>query len=563
MQEKKPPQELLQETFQKAVSAVGGSLDTIIFEHPAELEKGDYATNVALVLAKEMKKNPKVLAEEIVAHIEKPEEVERIEVASIGFINIFLNRTYFRDAVRTILSKGEDWGKGEALTAKKVLIEYTDPNPFKVFHIGHLMPNVIGESIARLYTFVGADVRRANYQGDVGLHVAKCLWGLVKTGGNPRSVEDLAKAYTEGSKMYEEQEEAKQEIVQYNKMVYEKAREIEEAYRLGREASLARFEELYAILGTKFDYYFFESDTQVPGRMLVKEGLADGVFEESDGAVVYKGEAEGLHTRVCRTKEGLPTYAAKDLGLAILKAEKWDFDISISVTGVEQKEYFKVLISALGKLRPMLAKKMVHIPHGLMQFTTGKMSSRLGNVITGESLLENMLVLAREKVAERDISEAEKETIARAVAVSAIKYSILKQKAGKNIVFDPNQALSFEGDSGPYLQYAHTRAVSLLAKAKAQGVFPSTELAPREITALERVLYRFPEVVARACEMHEPHFVTTYLVELASLWNSWYAQEKVLDGRLEAPYKLALVEAVAHTLKNGLWVLGIEAPEKM
>jgi arginyl-tRNA synthetase len=263
------------------------------------------------------------------------------------------------------------------------------------------------------------------------------------------------------------------------------------------------------------------------------------------------------------TSEGLTTYEAKELGLAELKLEKWDFDRSVTVTAVEQDEFFKVVYTALAQLRPNVAHKFVHVPHGMMVLTTGKMSSRKGNVVTGEDMLENMLALTREKVADRDLSDEEKESIARAVAVSAIKYSVLKQKTGKNITFDPDSALSFEGDSGPYLQYAHTRAVSVLEKAHAMGVTPSTELAPREATPLERLLYRFPEVVLRARETHEPHYVTSYLTELASVWNSWYAHEKILDDSLTTPYKLAVVRAFATTMQNGLYVLGIEAPRKM
>lgn len=363
--------------------------------------------------------------------------------------------------------------------------------------------------------------------------------------------------------MYEDSTEAKSEIVEYNKMVYAHAPEIAEAYKTGREVSLAHFEELYALLGTKFDYYFFESQTEMPGRALVKEGLADGVFVESEGAVVFKGEEMGLHTRVFLNSYGLPTYDAKELGLAELKVEKWDFDCSITMTAVEQEEYFKVSFATLARLRPEFAHKFMHVPHGMMTLLSGKMSSRKGNVVTGEEMLMNMLALTREKVAERDLPEDEKESIARVVAVAAIKYGVLKQKAGKNITFDPNAALSFDGDSGPYLQYAHTRAVSVLEKAKALGMKASTELAPREATPLERILYRFPEVVLRAREEHEPHHVTTYLVELASTWNSWYAAEKILDDSPTAPYKLALVTAFALTMKNGLHLLGIEAPRRM
>jgi len=548
---------------------VQGALDRLrlsgdfTVEHPSDLAHGDFASNVALVVARDAGKNPRELANTIVEAFEKPEWLERVEVAGPGFINFYLSRTYFLQSVREACTAGQQWGAHALLAGEKVLVEHTQPNPFKPFHIGHLMSSTIGESIARLYEYSGAEVRRANYQGDVGRHVAMCLWGLKHLGGNPSSVEDLGNAYVAGNRAYEEDSTAKTEIVELNKQVYARTPEIMEAYTTGRTVSLEHFEELYRMLGTKFDYYFFESETEKPGRALVKEGLADGVFEESNGAVVFKGEQYGLHTRVFLNSAGLPTYDAKELGLAQLKAEKWDFDLSITTTAVEQDEYFKVNWKALSLLCPEIAERLQHVSHGMMTLTSGKMSSRKGNVVTGEEMLENVLALSREKVAERELPEEEKEGIARAVAVAAIKYSVLKQRAGKNITFDPEAALSFEGDSGPYLQYAHTRAVSVLLKAKAAGLAPATELAPHSATPLEKLLYRFPEVVLRAREECEPHYVTTYLVELASVWNSWYAAEKIIDDSPTAPYKLAVVDVLRRTMEHGLYLLGIAAPRRM
>ncbi len=541
----------------------GYETDEVMLEHPTDLAHGDFSTNVALVLSKQAGKSPREIAQDIVTAYDEHGAIQSVEVAGPGFINIRVSRIALRDTIREVLEAGQQWGAHDALKGKHVLVEHTQPNPFKPFHIGHLMSNTIGESLSRLYEFSGAEVRRANYQGDVGLHVAKCLWGLRKIDGDPANIEHLAQGYVEGNRAYEDDEHAKEEIVQYNTFVYEHAPEIAEEYSKGREVSLAHFEELYVLLGTSFDYYFFESETQKPGRAMVKEGLTEGVFEESEGATVFKGEEHGLHTRVFMNKQGLPTYEAKELGLAQLKAEKWDFDLSITTTAVEQQEYFKVVFKALSLLRPELAGKMVHISHGMMLLASGKMSSRKGNVITGESIVEDMLERATEKVAERDLTAEEKKDISKAVAIAALKYSILKQKAGKNITFDPETSLSFDGDSGPYLQYAHTRAASVLEKAKHERASPSTELAPKEATTLERLLYRLPEVVERARSENEPHHVTTYLVDIASEWNRWYGDEKILDGSLEAPYKLALAEAVHHTLQNGLWLLGIQAPQRM
>jgi len=555
-------QDEVRQLIATALETLGLEVDFAV-EHPTDLAHGDFATNVAMVAAKGVGKNPRELANEIVTALEEPEWLECVEIAGPGFINFHLSRAYFLRSVREVFAAGEWWGAHDTLADKKVMVEHTQPNPFKPFHIGHLMSNTIGESIARLYEYSGATVRRANYQGDVGRHVAMCLWGLKKLGGDPHSVEDLGRAYVEGNRAYAEDDGVKEEIVAFNKMVYAKASEIQETYTIGRETSLAHFEELYRILGTKFDYYFFESQTEQPGRMMVKEGLAEGVFTESDGAVVFRGEEYGLHTRVFMTREGLPTYDAKELGLAQCKSEKWDFDRSITTTAVEQDEYFKVNWKALSFLRPEIAPKLMHVSHGMMTLTSGKMSSRKGNVVTGEEMLENMQALAREKVQDRDLPEEDKGAIAVAVAVAAIKFSVLKQRAGKNITFDPEVALSFDGDSGPYLQYAHTRAVSVLEKAKGMGLEPNTELASHDVTPLEKLLYRFPEVVVRAREEHEPHYITTYLVELAATWNSWYAVEKIIDESPVAPYKLAVVDAFRRTMEHGLYLLGIRAVGRM
>jgi arginyl-tRNA synthetase len=443
------------------------------------------------------------------------------------------------------------------------MYEYTDPNPFKVFHIGHLMSNAIGEALSRLGESQGAKVFRANYQGDIGPHVAKCIWGLIQEHLDPNNVAELGKAYVIGSTAYEDDPKAKEEIDALNKRLYAHDPELLPLYDAGRKTSLARFEELYAILGTKFDYYFFEKDVGPIGMEIVRAGLADGIFVESEGAVVYQGEKKGLHTRVFITKAGTPTYETKELGLNKVKFEKETLDSSIIITANEIDEYFKVLLAAMAEVLPDVAARTVHVSHGFMQLIGGKMSSRKGNIVTGESLIEDMRAKAFEKMEGRDLGE-EKHAIADAIAVAAIKYSILKQATKKNSIFDPEASLSFEGDSGPYLQYSYVRAQAVLRKAKEEGIFVSPAQPPSEIAVLERLLYRFPEVVIRAHEEMEPHHVTTFLTEIASSFNSWYAKEKIVDGEdATSPYKIALTEAFAKTMKKGLWLLGIEAPERM
>ena len=544
--------ESLKEVIAEALGKVGISIasEKITLEHPAELKNGDYSTGVALQFAKQAGKNPKMLAEEIVAALGSIDGVAKSEVAGPGFINFYLAPNELADAVNQATTE-DMWGSNHDLKDKKIMVEYTDPNPFKEFHIGHLMSNAIGESIARLLQFSGASLVRANYQGDVGPHVAKAIWGKMK---HPEMT--WGQAYAAGSAEYEAH---KNEIDAINKKVYEKSNPgINSLYDAGRKESLEHFEELYKILGTKFDHYFFESETAGKGIEVVK--AHPEVFEESDGATVYKGEKVGLHTRVFITSKGLPTYETKELGLAELKSEKETLDESITITAHEQADYFKVVLAAMKEVLPDIAAKIRHVSHGMMRLPTGKMSSRTGDVITGESLLNELIEAAKDRAKE---SRAEDHhLLAQQVAVAAVKYQILKQASGKDIIFDKERALSLEGDSGPYLQYAHARTYAVVEKAAAQNIMSRfDENAP--VTDLSRLLHRFPEVVARASREREPHHLTTYLLEVASMFNSWYAQEQILDGGSAQAHKVALTSAVSHTLKNGLWILGIPTPHKM
>ncbi len=269
------------------------------------------------------------------------------------------------------------------------------------------------------------------------------------------------------------------------------------------------------------------------------------------------------------------------------KYAAYPFDEGITVTGNEQNDYFKVLLKATELLFPEIGTKSKHVGHGMMQFTTGKMSSRTGNVITGESLVNDMIEQSLEKMKERDMTEEEKEKVAKEVAVAAIKYTVLRQSTGKNIIFDPAKSLSFEGDSGPYLQYAYVRSAAILAKAEKEGIEPSSSglmqadgsiiasslpasssEAPADSTAaqirLERLLARYPETVERAWLELAPHHVGNYLMDLAGAFNSFYAAAPIVKkDDPESPLKISVAKAFSIVMRNGLNILGIKAPERM
>ncbi len=528
-------------------------------EHPADLSYGDYSSNVALVYSKEFAMSSNDLALKLVSELEKERlpEIEKIEIAGRGFINFSLASSFLSKTIAGINKNGDTYGKTNIFNKEKTIVEYTDPNPFKEFHIGHLMSNTIGEAISRVIEYNGAEVKRACYQGDVGLHVAKAVWGKLK---NPDA--SWGEAYALGA-ISQADARIKAEIIDINQKIYEKDPSLFLLYGEGKKESLEKFEEIYKRLETHFDYYFFESDTGKFGKKLV-EKYKEKIFEKSEGAVVFKGEKYGLHTRVFINSQGLPTYEAKELDLAKIKYEKYPYDKSIVVTANEVNEYFKVVHKALELMFPDLAKKTIHISHGMLRLPEGKMSSRTGKVITAESLIGEVKERIKEKVSDRKLTEEEKEKISEQVAIGAIKYSILKQTSGKDIIFDFDKSLSFEGDSGPYLQYTHTRALSVLNKAKEEKIPQNTYLEVRLPSNIERLLYRFPEIVERAGREYEPHYITTYLMELAGLFNSFYAKEKIVDSSdPQSPYKVTITNAVAIVLKNGLALLGIPAPEKM
>jgi arginyl-tRNA synthetase len=484
------------------------------------------------------------------------EHVEKIEIAGPGFINFHLSREYFSKVVSEV---DEKWGKNNYFNGENIGIEYYQPNYFKALHVGHLMNGMIGESLARLADFSGATVSRIAYYADIGPHIAKAIWGIRDLGMEPHTPADLSRAYEHGTAAYKENVEAKEAIDVINSAVYaEDDPEIHALYKKGCAISAAQAEALLERLKISFDKTFYESEGGPIGKKLVEKHMG-GVFEEGEGgAIIFPGEKHGLHTRVFLTSKGLPVYETKDLGLAQLKLDAFGANQLVYVVDVEQSEYFKVVLKVITMVFPELAGKVHHVAHGRLRLPSGRMSSRGGNVILANDILDEL----HEAVKERN----EDEEIAEQVAQAAMRYLILRVASGSNIVFEKEQALSFEGSSGPYLQYSYARAKSVLAKAESReeiaGNVQTLELALELIPELERLLPRFPQVVERAAREYEPHYVTTYLTELASAFNSWYAQEKII-GSPDEVYKLALTRAFAQTMKNGLWLLGIEAPEKM
>ncbi len=561
--------------LQKVIESIAGEKTEAEIQSGQESIHGDYSSNVALKIfpkAKDKFKNPIEFAEKIVEELEKDsgfsDNLEKIEVIAPGFINFWLKDAKLLKNLEEITDQKENYGKGKRLKNKKIMLEFADPNPFKEFHIGHLRNISLGESYARLLEFEGGEVLRVNYQGDVGMHVAKAIYGIQNSKLKIQNYENkslkarsefLGKAYAEGSKVFEEDEKIQKEIKDLNIKIYQKDSSIREIWEKGRQWSLDHFEEIYKRVGTKYKRYYFESEVAQTGKEIVLSHIEDGVFEKHDGAVVFRGS----HTRVFVTSEDYATYEAKDLGLAKIKYSEFPYDKSIIITANEQEGYFKVVLEVMEKIFPELSSKTVHNAFGFVKLKDGKMSSRSGNIVSGEWLLDEAKKRIKEQF--KDMGEKTLEM----VGVGAVKYSMLKFSRTSDITFSFEESINLEGNSGPYIQYTYARTQSVLAKSEILNPKSEINLKSQILDQIEteellilRLLVHFPEVVEEAGGNFAPNLLCNYLFDLSQKFNNFYQKHKILGNPMEE-FRLQLTSGVGQVLKTGLYLLGIESPEKM
>jgi arginyl-tRNA synthetase len=548
----------------EALTALFGVSGGFVVEHPKDMNLGDYATNAPLVIAKQLGKNPVEVAESMALYLRNHKEafVEEVTVAGPGFINFTLSCKYFIDAIREAVNV-ETYGHTNVYKGKKILVEHSSPNLFKPFHIGHLMNNTIGESITRLARYSGAEVTAMSFPSDISLGVAKALYMLIHKYGVdfvPTDVAVLGNAYVEGTKFYEENPSSQEEIKTIANNLYNKKESPEwDFYERCRAFNIAYVSRIVKSLGSQIAEkdLIYESEAGADGKKIVLENTPK-VFTESEGAVVYMPEDSKLHTAVFINSQGNPTYEAKDIGLLDLKFKKYNPDLSIFITDTQQVSHFNVVLDAGAKINPDWKTKSLHRYHGRMSFKGQKMSSRLGGVPIVEDVLS--AVIEEVKAKNADVTDI----VAQQIGIAAIKFAILRAAAGKNIDFDPDTSLSFEGDSGPYLQYTAVRAQSLLSKGAEAGIAPDATTPIGGTETIEKLVARFPEIITEAQREWAPHTVVGYLLDLSQAFNSWYGQGKIIDEDKDATsYRLAVVKAVRQILVNGLDVLGIEVPEKM
>jgi arginyl-tRNA synthetase len=537
------------------------ALEVVPHVNRPEPQFGDASSNIALQLAGALQRKPQEIATELAARMTQLQEVSKVEVAGPGFINI-----WFSDEFLWVAATDR---KVSIFAGITFVVEYSCPNYFKELHAGHLYQTVYGNAVARMTERAGATVHRTNFGADVGLSAARAMWGILQhLGGEfPEKLQDIpeqertqfiAARYVDGATAdTAEGGESSADIMTVNKRIYamhasgDTSSAFAQIYFTTREWCRQYFIRLYSELEVdQFEKFYPESSTEQRGIAEVKQRIGT-VFTESQGAVIFEGEKQGLHTRVFITKEQLPTYETKDLGLIAIEMEDFSFDRRVLITGREQSEYMKVVWRAANSVIPGIEQKMTHLTNGLIRFGDGqKMSSRLGNVTTA------LDVISAVKNAVEDTGD---ETRNKQVYLGALKYELLKYKLGGDIAFDPKSSVSMLGNSGPYLQYALVRANSILAKA-------TVTTQPTTFDAAERVLVQklaqYKDVVTACTRAFETHTLCNYLYELAGVFNAFYEKNRVIADPREG-VRVAMVDAYKQTLQDGLYLLGISAPERL
>ena len=526
---------------------------------------GDLSTNIALQLAGRLQDTPRVIAEKIADALRATGNYKEVSIAGPGFINVFLKD----EALLAYIGKAPE----QYFAGKNLVFEYSCPNAFKELHTGHLYQTIFGDITARLMELGGATLQRTSFGGDVGLHVAKCLWGMVAElgGAHPEKLAEvdsdpfararwISTCYVKGASAYEASVETKAEIDELNKTVYgfhstdDTTSDLAKMYWETRQWSYDYFDAFYALIEVIPMRYYPESQTAVVGMEVVKEQLQKGTLKESDGAVVFEGdESKHLHTRVFVTSKGLPTYETKDIGVIWLEKQDYNFDHRYLLTGNDQTEYMRVVFAAAETFRPELTGTMTHFTNGTVRFADGqKMSSRLGNVTRAIDVLE----IVREKVA----GLVENPELIEPISLGAIKYAFARYSLGGDIAFDIEETVSLTGNSGPYLQYAHARARRVIEKLGYTPDMP-TEIFEEDRTLIKK-LGEYSEVVSLSIKQLQPHHIGNYLFELSQEFNRYYEKNRVVGDEREA-HRAGLVKQYADTLKNGLGILGIQAPDSV
>ena len=540
-----------------------------MLEKPKELAHGDFSFP-CFQLAKILKKSPQEIATEISSKIKIEKPIRKIEVIG-AYINFFIADDRYIEEVFEAM-KDKDFGKPK-MKKEKVMIEFCQANTHKPFHIGHFRNLCLGDSLVRLWKFAGNEVIAANYPGDVGAHVAKCLWGLKKFHPDEAPPEKhrgewLGLIYAEANEKVETNLEYKTEVSEILKKLESGDAEFTKLWNQTRQWCLDEFNEIYDEINVNFDVFFFESEVEKPGKILVQEMLKKGIAKESDGAIIVDLKKHSLDIFVILKSDGTSLYSTKDLALAKQKFEQFGVERSIYVVGSEQKFYFKQLFKTLELMGFKHAKDCFHLSYELVRLPEGKMSSRSGNVMTFRMVYEDVLKRALEEVSNRhaEWDEGKKKSTAKTITLAAMKFSMLNQDNNKTIIFDIDKALEFEGETGPYIQYVIARINSITRKHG--GKIPhnpdlSVFKDPSEIRLI-KLLGDFPSVIEESAIQYRPMRLCKYLIDVSQSFNDFYNCCPVLKAeQKEKIARLYLIEKTKEILTEGLNLLGIPDLEEM
>jgi len=562
-------EDLLKKTIVKILKDAGMECEEKNLEIPPQPSFGDMSFP-CFELAKMQKRNPQHIAVEIAQRLVVPKDsVVKSIVATAGYVNFFFAwEKVAGKLLKEVLTEKSNYGRLK--NKKKVMVEFSAPNTNKPMHIGHARNNVLGDSLSRILDFAGNSVVRANYPGDIGLHVAKSMVGYMKWGQGKEP--DKKPDHFVGQFYVRFVNEVKN-----NPQLEDEARELLRKWEDGDKATLALwkkmkewclkgFNETYKKLDVNFDVWLYESDLEKSGKEIVKKMLDKGIaFKSPEGAVVADLEKYGLPSCIILRSDGTSLYGTKDLQLAIEKFEKYKIDKSIYVVASDQKTYLQQIFKILELLGYEKAKECYHLTYGLVMLPEGKMSSREGRVVLLDDLVAELEKLAGDVVskANPDIDEKNKKNISEQVALAALKYALLKVSPEKNIIFDKSEVVQFEGDTGPYIQYAHTRCCGILEKAgKWKPDFNQENISEQEKNLVKNII-RFPLVVEEAARDLRPHYVCNYVYDLATAFSTFYHACSVLQAEKEKEFRLTLVKATEIILSSALELLGIVPLEKM
>ena len=539
-----------------------------LIEIPPKSDMGDFAFP-CFQLAKVMKKAPNMIAKDIADVINK-DGFEKVE--SLGpYINFFMDKVKFSESiVNEILSEKDSYGSSKIGDGKRYLVEYSSPNIAKPFHVGHLFTTAIGNALYKMLKFEGYDTVRINHLGDWGTQFGKLI-SAYKRWGNEEAIEkspitELLRIYVKFHDEAEKNPSLEDEGRMYFKKLEEGDNEAVELWKRFKDLSLKEFNNIYSILGVDFDSWAGESFYNDKMDIVVKELEEKNVLTDSNGAKVVMLDEYNMPPCIVVKSDGASIYATRDLAAAMYIKKHYNFDKCIYVVGKDQILHFKQVFKTLELAGHTWAKDCVHIPFGLVKFADRKLSTRKGNVVLLEELLKEAVAKTLETINVKNPELKEKEMVAKEIGIGAVLFTYLKNSREKDIVFDWDEMLSFEGETGPYVQYSYARAKSILRKAEGiNGDADFSKLTSKEEFELTKVLEGFNKAILLAIDRLEPSVVTRYTIEVAKAFNKFYNAHSVLnleDTGLKVA-RLKLIEATAQVIKNSLNLIGINVVEEM